>query len=133
MKNTKVMIVDDEIEFAQPLSERLTLRHFETQTAVCAEDAMTVLRSNWQPDVVVLDLRMPGLDGLDALSLFKQFDPALEVIIVSGHGSTAVGIEGMRRGLFDYLLKPVEIDDLVERIKAAAEKRKLALSKEAGA
>ena len=127
MNKTKVMIVDDEIEFAQPLSERLTLRNFETQTAVCAEDAMTVLRTNWQPDVVVLDLRMPGLDGLDALSLFKKFDPAMEVIIVSGHGSTAVGIEGMRRGLFDYLMKPVEIDELVQRIKAAAEKRALAL------
>ncbi len=124
MNRTKVMIVDDEIDFAQPLSERLTLRDFETQTAGCAEDAMTVLRSNWQPDVVVLDLRMPGLDGLDALSLFKKFDPAMEVIIVSGHGSTAVGIEGMRRGLFDYLMKPVEIGDLVERIKAAAEKRR---------
>jgi DNA-binding NtrC family response regulator len=128
MKKTKVMIVDDEIEFAQPLSERLALRNFETQTAICAEDAMALLRTNWQPDVVVLDLRMPGLDGLDSLSLFKQVDPAMEVIIVSGHGSTAVGIEGMRRGLFDYLLKPVEIDDLVQRIKAAAEKRGLALN-----
>jgi DNA-binding NtrC family response regulator len=118
------MIVDDEMDFAQPLSERLTLREFETETAGCAEDAMTLLRNNWQPDVVVLDLRMPGLDGLDALSLFKKFDPAMEVIIVSGHGSTAVGIEGMRRGLFDYLMKPVEIGDLVERIKAAAEKRR---------
>ena len=127
MNKTKVMIVDDEIDFAQPLSERLTLRNFETQPAICAEDAMTLLRTNWQPDVVVLDLRMPGLDGLDALSLFKRFDPAMEVIIVSGHGSTAVGIEGMRRGLFDYLMKPVEIDERVEGIKAAAEKRALAL------
>lgn len=127
MNKTKVMIVDDEIDFAQPLSERLELRNFETQTAFCAEEAMSLLRTNWQPDVVVLDLRMPGLDGLDALSLFKQVDPGMEVIIVSGHGSTAAGIEGMRRGLFDYLMKPVEIDDLVERIKAAAEKRKLAL------
>lgn len=130
MKKTKIMIVDDEVEFAQPLSERLTLRNFETQTAVCAEDAMSLLRTNWQPDVVVLDLRMPGLDGLDALSLFKQYDPAMEVIIVSGHGSTSVGIEGMRRGLFDYLMKPVEIDELVSRIKAAAEKRVAALQKE---
>ena len=127
MNKTKVMIVDDEIEFAQPLSERLALRNFETQTAGCAEDAMTLLRDNWRPDVVVLDLKMPGLDGLDSLSLFKQVDPAMEVIIVSGHGSTSVGIEGMRRGLFDYLMKPVEIDDLVQRIKAAAEKRQLAL------
>lgn len=129
MNKTKVMIVDDEIEFAQPLSERLALRNFDTQTAACAEDAMTLLRANWQPDVVVLDLRMPGLDGLDALSLFKQFDPAMEVIIVSGHGSTSVGIEGMRRGLFDYLMKPVEIDELVGRIKAAAEKRAMALGR----
>lgn len=127
MNKTRVMIVDDELEFAQPLSERLTLRNFETQAVACAEDAMTLLRANWQPDVVVLDLRMPGLDGLDALSLFKQVDPAMEVIIVSGHGSTAVGIEGMRRGLFDYLMKPVEIDDLVQSINDAAEKRRLAL------
>lgn len=127
MNKTKVMIVDDELEFAQPLSERLALRNFETQTAGCAEDAMTLLRANWRPDVVVLDLKMPGLDGLDALSLFKQFDPAMEVIIVSGHGSTSVGIEGMRRGLFDYLMKPVEIDDLVQRINAAAEKRRQTL------
>lgn len=127
MTKTKVMIVDDEIEFAQPLSERLMLRNFATQTAVCAEDAVTIMRTNWRPDVVVLDLRMPGLDGLDTLSLLKQLDPAVEVIIVSGHGSTMVGIEGMRRGLFDYLLKPVEIEELVERIKSAAAKRKLTL------
>lgn len=125
MNQTKVMIVDDEVEFAQPLSERLSLRNFETKTAVCAEDAMSLLRSGWEPDVAILDLKMPGLDGLDALSLFKQYDPAMEVIIVSGHGSTTIGIEGMRRGLFDYLMKPVDINELVEKIHAAAHKREL--------
>lgn len=124
MNKIRVMIVDDEVEFASPLAERLALRSFETQIAACAEDAMTLLRDNWRPEVIVLDLKMPGLDGLDALSLFKQFDPSLEVIIVSGHGSTAVGIEGMRRGLFDYLMKPVEINDLAQRITAAADKRR---------
>jgi DNA-binding NtrC family response regulator len=123
MKQTKVMIVDDEFEFAHPLSERLNLRNFDTRTAVCAEDAMSLLRSGWEPDVAILDLKMPGLDGLDALSLFKQYDPRMEVIIVSGHGSTSIGIEGMRRGLFDYLMKPVDINELVEKINAAATQR----------
>lgn len=123
MKKTKVMIVDDEMEFAQPLAERLNLRNFEAEAVACAEDAMTLLRSGWQPDVVLLDLKMPGLDGLDSLSVFKQYDSSMEIIILTGHGSTASGIEGMRRGLFDYLMKPVEIDSLVQRIKAAAEKK----------
>lgn len=128
MKKIKVMIVDDEMEFAQPLSERLNIRNFEAQAVACAEDAMTMLRDGWQPDVVLLDLKMPGLDGLDALSVFKQFDPSMEVIILTGHGSTASGIEGMRRGLFDYMMKPVEIDNLVQRVKAAAEKKEQNIS-----
>ena len=126
MNKIKVLIVDDEMEFASPLSERLNLRNFESQAVACAEDAMSLLRADWRPDVVLLDLKMPGLDGLDALSVFKQFDPNMEIIILTGHGSTASGIEGMRRGLFDYLMKPVEIDSLVQRVKAAAEKKRLA-------
>lgn len=127
MHNTKVMIVDDEMEFASQLAERLVLRDFEAQAVASAEDAMILLRTDWQPDVILLDLKMPGLDGLDALNLFKQFDPALEIIILTGHSSVESGIEGMRRGLFDYLIKPIEIDNLIEEIMAAAEKRRRAV------
>lgn len=119
----KVLIVDDETEFAVTLAERLELRQMETRVAAGADEALAVLGAGWQPDVVLLDLKMPGLDGLQTLSLLKQQDPALEVILVSGHGSTSAGMEGMRMGLFDYLLKPVDIGVVVEKIEQAYQKR----------
>ena len=72
---------------------------------------------------MLLDLKMPGVDGLATLSLLKELDPRMEVILLTGHGSTTAAIEGMQRGLFDYLVKPVDIGALVERIRDAAAKR----------
>lgn len=120
MTKTKVLLVDDEADFAETLAERLALRTFEVRLAGGAEEAMAVLQGGWRPDVVLLDLKMPGLDGLETLSLIKEHDPAIEVILVTGHGSTTAGMEGMNKGLFDYLMKPVDIGVIVERIKEAA-------------
>ena len=78
------------------------------------------------PDVVVLDLKMPGVDGLATLSLLKAADATVEVILLTGHGSTQAAIEGMQRGLFDYLVKPVDIGELVEKIREAERKRRRA-------
>ena len=119
MAEIKVLIVDDETEFAATLAERLELRHMQTRVAGGADEAMAILGEGWRPDVVLLDLKMPGLDGLQTLTLLKQQDPTLEVILVSGHGSTSVGMEGMQKGLFDYLLKPVEIGVVIEKIEQA--------------
>lgn len=124
MNALKVMIVDDEMDFAAVLAERLNSRNIEAQAVASAEAAMTLLRAGWKPEVILLDLKMPGLDGLDALSMFKEFDPAMEIILLTGHSSVESGIEGMRRGLFDYLMKPIDIDNLVERIQAAAAREK---------
>lgn len=124
MTQIKVMLVDDEADFAETLAERLTLRSFEVRLAGGAEEAMTVLQSGWHPDVVLLDLKMPGLDGLATLSLIKEHDPGIEVILVTGHGSTSAGMEGMHKGLFDYLMKPIDIGVIVERIKEAAGKHR---------
>lgn len=124
MDNTKVLIIDDEMEFASTLAERLDLRDFDSKAVEGAEEAQALFRTRWIPDVVILDLKMPGMDGLATLGMIKQQDPAIEVIMLTGHGSTASGIEGMRRGLFDYLMKPVDIGDLTARITEAAAKRK---------
>lgn len=122
MSKTKILIIDDEMEFAVTLAERLVLREFETKAVGGGEEAMTLLQKNWKPDVVLLDLKMPGLDGLAALDLIKKHDPAIEVIILTGHGSTASGIAGMQHGLFDYLMKPIDIGELIVKIKEAAKK-----------
>ena len=124
MERIKVMIVDDEADFAETLAERLELRDFEVRVASGAEEAMAILQPGWTPDVVLLDLKMPGLDGLETLALLKEYDPGIEVILVTGDGSTSAGMEGMSKGLFDYLMKPIDIGVIVERINKASTKNK---------
>ncbi len=129
MRKVRVLIVDDEIEFASTLAERLELRDFEAEAVTGADDAVARMQGGSKPDVVVLDLKMPGIDGLATLSLLKREDPKVEAILLTGHGSTKAAIEGMQRGLFDYLMKPVDIADLVQRIRNAAEKKRASSSR----
>ena len=123
MRKIKVLLVDDERDFVETLAERLEMRGFDTLTATSADEAYVVVRSAKTPDVVVLDLKMPGMDGIDAMVAIKQHEPTMEVIILTGHGSTTDGIGGMKYGAFDYIMKPVDIDELVIKIKQAFEKR----------
>ncbi|MFZ5759292.1 MAG: response regulator [Thermodesulfobacteriota bacterium] len=121
-KKIRVLIVDDEADFAETIVECLALRGFQARAVSGASDAMAVMTSgNWRPDVVVLDLKMPEVNGLETLRLIKQHDPAIQVIMATGHGSTSEGIEGMRNGLYDYLLKPVEVNDLARMITEAVQ------------
>jgi len=119
MDPIKILIVDDEIEFGSTLAERLELRGFAARAVSCAEEALAVLASDWMPQVVLLDLMMPGIDGLATLDLIKKHNLRIQVIILTGHGSTESGIIGMQRGLFDYLMKPVDIGELVSKINEA--------------
>ncbi len=128
MREARVLIVDDEVEFAATLAERLRLRGFDALAVSGADEAMARIHADFGPDVVVLDLKMPDVDGLAALSLLKQEDATVEVILLTGHGSTTAAIEGMQRGLFDYLVKPVDIGELIEKIREAA-RRKWAASR----
>jgi len=116
----KLLIIDDEMEFASTLAERLELRGMESRAVESAEEALSLLQNKWIPDVAILDLKMPGMDGIATLDLIKRQAPTVEVVMLTGHGSTSSGIEGMQRGLFDYLMKPVDIDELVKKIKEAA-------------
>lgn len=121
MATIPVLIIDDEQDFAVTLAERLQLRDFEAKAVGSADEAMALIQGGWRPEVVILDLKMPGLGGIETLSLIKQHDSTIEVILLTGHGSTTAGIEGMNKGLFDYLMKPVDIGELITRIKQAAE------------
>lgn len=128
MPELRVLIIDDEADFAGTLAERLRLRGFDAVATGGADEALARMRGGFEAEVVLLDLKMPGVDGLATLSILKQEDPAVEVILLTGHGSTTAAIEGMQRGLFDYLVKPVDIGELVGTIREAAAKRSRARS-----
>ena len=114
----KVLLVDDEEDFAAALAERLRLRGITVDTAYDGETALQKVAS-YAPQVVVLDVMMPGIGGLAVLQRIKAQRPATEVILLTGKGSTRDGIEGMRLGAYDYLIKPVQIDELIVKMKEA--------------
>ena len=118
MEQIKVILVDDEYEFIKSLSERFRMRDIESDIAFNGDQALQFLAGE-MPDVMVLDLKMPGIDGLEVLRQVKKNYPQLLVIILTGHGSEKVEEEARRLGAFDYLEKPTEINKLVETIKKA--------------
>jgi len=122
--STKVLIVDDEVEFASALAERLALRNYDVRAVYHAEDAITTAQSD-PPDVVLLDLRMPGIGGFEVLKTIKKIDPTIEVILLTGQPKTEVTGEEIPTGLFDYIMKPVDMGELIVKINNANEKRNL--------
>jgi two-component system, OmpR family, response regulator CpxR len=118
----KVLLVDDEREFTEILAERLETRDFEVMKAFSGDEAIGILKER-KADVVVLDVSMPGRDGIEILQEIKQMNPIIEVIMLTGHATVGTAVEGMKLGAFDYLMKPTETKDLVEKI-ARAFKRK---------
>ncbi len=123
MTRTKVLLVDDEVEFASALAERLQIRNYDAKAAYNALEALNSIYSD-KPDVVVLDLKIPGMDGLEILKTIKQFDPTIEVIILTGHGAIESVKEGLRNGAFEYIMKPVDIGELTSKIDKAQKRRK---------
>ena len=119
-----VLLVDDEEAFVQTLAKRLTLRRFDVHTATRAEKAFATLREH-RIDVVVLDVKMPDLDGIEATKDIKASYPLIEVVLLTGHANMEASLEGMKIGAFDYLLKPVNIDELVYKIEDAQRKKEL--------
>jgi DNA-binding NtrC family response regulator len=118
MEQINVLLVDDEDEFVKSLSERMKMRDLETDVALNGEQALKLVDEE-MPDVMVLDLKMPGIDGLEVLRQVKKNYPQLLVIMLTGYGSEKVEEEARRLGAFEYLEKPTEMDKLVETIKKA--------------
>lgn len=114
----KVLIVDDEEEFATTLAERLSLRGYDARVEGDGEGALAAVEASL-PDVVVLDVKMPGIGGFEVLRRIKSDHPQLPVILLTGHGATKDGMKGMELGAYDYLIKPIDIMDLIEKMDAA--------------
>jgi two-component system, OmpR family, response regulator CpxR len=117
----KLLLVDDEREFVQTLSERLLLREMGSAVAYDGESALSLIKEE-EPEVMILDLKMPGIDGIEVLRRVKNTNPDVEVIILTGHGSEADREVCMNLGAFAYLQKPVDIDLLSSTLKQANEK-----------
>jgi DNA-binding NtrC family response regulator len=124
MDGFNVLLVDDESEFLDTLVKRIKKRNVNAHGVASGEEALAFL--NQQPvDVVVLDVRMPGMDGIQALREIKQRYPLIEVIMLTGHASLEVAIEGMELGAFDYMMKPIEIDELLYKLQDAHKKKSI--------
>ncbi len=118
----RVLLVDDEEQFVETLAMRLEARDFAVATAFSGDQALDYLKGN-EADVVVLDVLMPGLSGIDTLGMMKKIRPLTEVIMLTGHATVETAIEGMKLGAFDYLMKPTEIDELVAKITKARQRK----------
>jgi DNA-binding NtrC family response regulator len=119
---TRVLVVDDEEQFVQALSERLTLRDYDVTECLSGEDAIkNVKRYNYE--VVILDVAMPGLDGIATLREIKKFKPLTEVIMLTGHATVETAIEGMKLGAMDYLVKPCDTEALMTKINKAYQRK----------
>lgn len=120
-KKNKIMLVDDEQNFREIMAKFFQRRKIDFETAAgCLEGLDLLAQGSF--DVVVMDVSMPGLDGIECMAEMKKVQPDLEVIILTGHASLNVGINGMKKGAFDYCLKPVDFDELLEKIVLAKEK-----------
>ena len=118
MKEIKVLLVDDEEDFVKSLSERIKMRDLDPDVALNGEEALKLVDDE-VPDVMVLDLKMPGIDGMEVLRRVKKAYPQVQVIMLTGHGSEKDEKEARRLGAFEYLEKPTSIDTLIKYIKRA--------------
>ncbi|MGD9124304.1 MAG: response regulator [Desulfarculaceae bacterium] len=125
MGSPKVLVVDDEIDFLDALVARLRIRGFEALGVADGQAALASLEDDL-PEVVVLDLKMPGMDGMEVLRRIKSSYPQVEVVILTGHGSAEAGMEGLSLGAFAYLVKPVKLPQLIEKVEDALKWRRTA-------
>lgn len=114
----RVLLVDDEETFVEPLSQRLWMREFDVETVLNGEAALETIGQN-ELDVVVLDVLMPGKDGIETLKEIKRMRPLLQVIMLTGHATVETAIEGMKLGAYDFLMKPTDVEELAKKIVEA--------------
>jgi two-component system, OmpR family, response regulator CpxR len=114
----KVLLIDDEPQFVEVLAERLVARGFNVQTALTGDEGLAKLQEQ-EADVVILDVQMPGRDGVETLREIKRIKPLIEVIMLTGHATIESGIQGLKLGAYDYLMKPTDTEDLVAKILRA--------------
>lgn len=118
MKKINVLLVDDEKDFVETLAQRLMVRGFDVKTCCSGDEALDIIQRH-EFDVIVLDVLMPGKDGIETLREIKNLKPLIHVIMLTGNATVETAIEGMKLGALDYLIKPTETADLLEKITKA--------------
>jgi DNA-binding NtrC family response regulator len=123
MDNFRILVVDDEIDFLETIIKRLEKRQLDVTGVESGEQAIELIKEKLY-DVVLLDIKMPGgMDGIETLREIKKIRPLTEVVLLTGHASIETSIEGMKLGAFDYLLKPIKLEDLILKLAAAFQKK----------
>jgi DNA-binding NtrC family response regulator len=123
MEQPNILVVDDEGDFLETLMNRLTKRNIATVGCASGEEAVRLAKES-PFDVVILDIKMPGgMDGIETLRELKKIQPEAEVILLTGHASLETSVEGMRHGAYDYLLKPIKLEDLLDKLAQALERK----------
>jgi DNA-binding NtrC family response regulator len=122
MKDARILLVDDEVVFANNMSKLLTRRGYQVKAVNSGDEALRALMDN-PFDVMVLDLKMPGMDGIATLQEMRKLGLFTEILILTGHGSIDTALEAIQLGAYDYVTKPVEIAELLSKIEAAFERK----------
>lgn len=123
MEGLRVLFVDDEDDFRETIVKRLNARKIRAMGAESGARALEILKDN-DFDVIVLDVKMPGMDGIETLRHIKQMKPEIEVIMLTGHASVEFGLKGMQLGAFDYVMKPAPLNELLDTINQAWSKKR---------
>jgi len=123
MAIANVLLVDDETPFVETMTKRLTKRDLHIISAFSGAEALERLKDQENIEVIILDVKMPGMDGIETLKEIKKRHPLVEVIMLTGHATVETAIFGMKEGAFDYLMKPCDIDLLVFKVSEAAAKK----------
>ena len=124
MMKPMVLLVDDEAPFVETMTKRLSKRDLKIIAAFSGEEALEILSKNQNTDVVILDVKMPGMNGIETLEKIRNQFPLIEVIMLTGHATVESAIEGMKLGAFDYLMKPCEIEQLLAKVQEATKKKR---------
>ncbi len=124
MAIANVLLVDDETPFVETMTKRLTKRDLNIIPAFSGAEALERLKDQENIEVIILDVKMPGMDGIETLKEIKRRYPLVEVIMLTGHATVESAIEGMKKGAFDYLMKPCDIDHLISKVSEAAAKKR---------
>lgn len=124
MSKFRVLFVDDEVDFLETILKRMQKRGLAAHGVHSGEEAIAWLQQN-PADVIVLDVRMKGMDGIQTLRRLKSSHPLVEVIMLTGHASLEIAREGMKLGAFDYLMKPIDLDELLYKMEDAYQKKNI--------
>jgi len=120
----RILLVDDEVDFVETMVKRFGIRKMPLNSAKSGQEALDEMAVR-EYDVVILDVRMPGMDGLETLKQIRERWPLTEVIMLTGHASLEAGMQGMNLGAYDYVLKPTDFDDLLDKVRKAFERKQL--------